>query len=127
MHVYLAARHIELTPAIREYVDSRIVNPVQEHNRLNVTRLEVQLYPEGEKGTYFGCHVLMSIKGHKDISVREIDHTLYEAIDVAKDRVLRQLTEARDRLLTRTRHPRKYSLGRLARALGWLRQRDAEA
>lgn len=122
MHVYLTARHIELTPAIRAYVDSRIVAPVRDHNRLHVTRVEVQLYPEGEKGNYVGCHVLVSVKGHKDISVREIDHSLFEAIDVAKDRVVRQLTELRDRILTRSRHPRKYSFARLARALGWSRQ-----
>ena len=124
MHVYVAARHVDSSDSIRAYVEDHLVNPIRSHTGLTVTRVEVQLFADGEKGNHFGCHVLISVKGNRDINVREVDETLYAAIDLAKDRVLRRLTELRDRILTVRRHPRKYSLSRLGRALGWIRGRS---
>ncbi len=128
MHVYLTARHMELTDAIRDYVERRIVSNVRSHNSLAVRRLEVQLFREGNKGPFFGCHVLVEAGGRHErheINVREIDKTnLYEAIDLAEARVLRQLSELRDELLTVRRHPRKYSIERFLRALGIRRARE---
>lgn len=127
MHVYLAARHLQLNDSIRDYVETRLVGPIREHNRLKITRVEIQLFAADDSGPKVGCHVLVSIKGAHEINVREIDGSLYEAIDLAKDRVMRQLTEQRDRMLTRSRHPKKYSFARLARALGWARSRQEPA
>ena len=64
--------------------------------------------------------MLVEVKGHKDINVREMQDNIRAAVDVAKDRVIRNLTEIRDKMLTQRRHPKKYSFGRLRRALGWL-------
>ena len=124
MHVYLAARHVELTDELRAYVEDHLVAPLREHSRLTINRVEVQLF---EEGTHGGCHVLVAVKGHHDLNVRELqDGGLYAAVDVAKDRVVRQLTEVRDKILTQARHPKKFSFARLGRALGWLRSKSAE-
>lgn len=125
MHVYLAARHLELTEPLRDYVEQHLIRHIREHTGLNIPRVEVQLFAEGDKGNHFGCHVLVEVKGDRSINVREIDDTLYEAIDLARDRVVRSMTELRDRLLTTRRHPKKYSFARLARALGWVRRHGA--
>jgi ribosomal subunit interface protein len=106
MHVYLTARHLELSDEIRDYVEARLCRPVREHNGLKVTRLEIQLFPDGEKGTHLGCHVRVTVKGPHELNVRERGQTLLQAIDLAKDRVVRQLSELRDRLLTGHRHRR---------------------
>lgn len=119
MHIYLAARHLELTPAIRDYAEEHLLTPIREHTGLHLTRIEVQLFPEGDKGNHFGCHVRVEVKGDRTINVRELAQTVYAAIDLAKDRVLHSLTDLRDRLLTVRRRPKKYSFARLARALGW--------
>ncbi len=119
MHVYLAARHVELSDELRAYVEAHLIEPLSHHTSLPINRVEVQLFEEGTKG---GCHVLVEIKGHRDINVRELQAGgTYAAVDVAKDRVVRQLTEVRDRILTTHRHPKKFSFARLGRALGWLR------
>jgi ribosomal subunit interface protein len=123
LHVYVAARHVDKSEGIKQYVEEHLVEPIRGHTGLNVRRVEVQLFADGEKGNHFGCHVEVKVKGNHDINVREIDQTLYAAIDLAKDRVLRQLTELRDKILTVRRHPKKYSVGRLARALGWIGRR----
>ena len=122
MHVYVAARHVEQTEAIKQYLQAHLIEPIRDHTRIKISRVEVQLFLDGDKADRFGCHVLVSVKGDKDINVRELDESLYAAIDVAKDRVLRQLTEVRNRMLTAGRHPRKYSFDKLARMLGWQRK-----
>ena len=116
MHVYLAARHVALSDELRSYVEAHLLEPIRSHNGLPIIRTEVQLYPEGAHGA---CHVLVEIKGHQDINIRERQDTLFAALDVAKDRVLHSLTDLRDRLLTQRRHPKKFSFARLGRALGW--------
>lgn len=117
MHVYLAARHVTLTDELRAYTEAHLLDPIRSHTGLNIIRVEVQLFAEGPNG---GCHVLVEIKGHKDINVREMQDNIQAAVDVAKDRVIRNLTEIRDKMLTQRRHPKKFSFGRLRRALGWL-------
>ena len=117
MHVYLAARHVTLTDELRAYTESHLLEPIRSHTGLTINRVEVQLFSEGPNG---GCHVLVEIKGHKDINVRELQDNIQAAIDVAKDRVVRHLTDVRDKILTQRRHPKKFSFGRLRRALGWL-------
>ncbi len=124
MHVYLTARHFDLTDELRAYAEKRLVEPIRSHNSLDITRIEIQLQPETERGGQIGCHVLVEIKGHNDLNVREIASDVHAAIDLANERVMPLLTDLRDKKLTLARHPKKYSLGKLARALGWRRARE---
>jgi ribosomal subunit interface protein len=118
--VYLTGRHLELDDATRDHVERNLVGPVRRHNRLNLTRMEIQLSKDAERGHHFECHVLLELKGGAVINIRERDPQLNAAIDQAQDRILRNLDEYKDRLLTLSRHPKKYSLARIARALGWI-------
>ncbi|MCA1664922.1 MAG: HPF/RaiA family ribosome-associated protein, partial [Myxococcales bacterium] len=102
---------------LRAYTEAHLLDPIRNHTGLTINRVEVQLFSEGQNG---GCHVLVEMKGHKDINVREMQDNIQAAVDVAKDRVIRNLTDVRDKILTQRRHPKKLSLGRLRRALGWL-------
>jgi ribosomal subunit interface protein len=123
LHVYLAARHVELTDALRAYVETHLIEPIRSHQgRLKLRHVEIQLFAEGDKADHFGCHVYLDSKGHQRVNVREIQNDLYSAIDLAKDRVVRNIIEIRDRMLTLRRHPKKYSFARLGRALGWIRR-----
>jgi putative sigma-54 modulation protein len=118
LHVYLTARQIDLTDSIREHVERRLIQPLREYTSLKIVRTEIQLYQETERGGMMGCHLLVEIKGNHDINIREVDNDLFAAIDLAKDRVFVALKERRDKMLTLSRHPRKYSLGKVLRALG---------
>jgi ribosome-associated translation inhibitor RaiA len=84
--------------------------------------MEVQLYHMSDRELRFGCHVHLELTQRHHIEIREEDRDLYEAIDRAQKRLVRAVTEYRDRQLTEGRHPRKYSFGRLARALGLSRR-----
>ncbi len=124
MHVYLAARHVALSDELRAYVEKHLIQPIRSHSHagLEVIRLEVQLFTEATKS---GCHVLVEITRHHEINVRELQDSIEAAVDVAKDRVMRQLTATRGRILTRRRHPMKLGFSRLGRALGWIRTNRA--
>jgi ribosomal subunit interface protein len=105
VHVYLTACHIGLTDAIRDYVESNLVDAVRSHTSMKITRMQVQLDHQGDWGNNFVCHVELEMPGHHDINIREEAGDLYAAIDVAKDRLLRALIDYRDRILTEKRHP----------------------
>lgn len=125
MHVYLAARHITLRDDLRAYVEKHLIQPIRAHSGLKIIRTEVQLFSEGAQG---GCHVLVEIKGHHEINVRELQDNIQAAVDLARDRVIRGLSQTRDKILRERRHPAKFGFARLGRALGWIRRnRTSEA
>jgi ribosomal subunit interface protein len=123
MLFYLTARHLELTDALRSHVERHLLEAVEGRTSAKIVRMEVQLYRTGDREIRYGCHVLLELTHRHDINVREEDRDLYEAIDLAQKRLVRVLTEYRDRQLTEGRHARKYSFDRLSRALGFFRRK----
>jgi ribosomal subunit interface protein len=117
----MTARHLELTDGLKNHVERHLVEAVRGHTGANITRMEVQLYQVSEREPLFGCHVTLELSPRHDLNIREEDNDLYEAIDVAQKRLLVALTAYRDRLITQSRHPKKYSYDRIARALGFRR------
>jgi len=106
MHIYLTARHFDLTDDVRDYVERRIIDPLRGHTALKIPRVEVQLYRESDRGARIGCHILVELKGHTDLNVRETAGDAPTAIDLAQERLMPLITEHRDRLLTLERQPR---------------------
>ncbi len=116
MDFYLTSRRVELTDAVQLYVERRLKRAVQGHAAGRASRMEVQLYRTSQREIRYGCHVLLALAGRHELNIREEDRDLYEAIDLAEKRLVRAMTEHRDRRLTENRHPRKYSLDRIVRA-----------
>jgi ribosomal subunit interface protein len=117
MHVYIAARHFQLTDAIREHIERHIVTAAQRHaDAHDLNRIEVQL-ATGQRDARYTCHVLVQLPGHRDINISEHDHDLYAAINNAEKRLVSTLVNSRERLLTQHRHPRKFSWRKIARLL----------
>jgi ribosome-associated translation inhibitor RaiA len=125
LHVYLTARHLELDDPTREYVERHLVRPVGAYARLHAKRMQIHLSKDAERGHHYECHVVIELKRGRTLNIRERDPVLNAAIDQCSDRVVNNLTEMKDRMLTTTRHPKKYSLARIARALGWLTRKRA--
>lgn len=114
MHVYLTARHFELTARIREHVERRIIDTLRTHaDAHDLNRVEVQL-GTGQRDERYSCHVLVQLPGHRDVNISEHHHDLYAAIDLAEKRLLSSLVALRERRLTVGRRTRK--IGRLLRS-----------
>ena len=124
MQLYLTARHMDLSEALRDHVERHLRQPVENHTSVKATRMEVQLYKTSDREVRYGCHVLLELTHRHDINIREEDRDLYAAIDLAQKRLMRTVVDYRDRQLTEGRRARKYSFGRMARALGFAPRRE---
>lgn len=105
MDFYVTARprSFELTPAMREYVERRLVKAVDARaSAHDLVRMEVQL-THFEHEARFRCHVLLQLPAHKDINITEETHDVYEAIDLVEKRLTRNLTDERQRQLSEKR------------------------
>ncbi len=105
MHLYVTARpgSFELSDAIRHYVEKRLVKAVEAHSPANdLVRMEVQL-TRSEHEERYRCHVLLQLPSNRDINITEETHDVYEAIDIAEKRLLRHLTDQRQRVITEKR------------------------
>lgn len=117
MHVYITARHFDLTDAIREHVLTHLVETVERHARPSeLSRIEVQL-TTGQRDALYGCHVMVQLTGQREVNITEHNHDLYAAVDLVQKRLLSSLAAARETQLTKKRHPRKFSWQKLTRLL----------
>ncbi|MGC4066794.1 MAG: HPF/RaiA family ribosome-associated protein [Polyangiaceae bacterium] len=109
MDLYVTARpgHFEMTPAIRNYVEKRLVHAVEARSAAHdLVRMEVQL-TQFEHESRYRCHVMLSLPAHQDINITEETHDLFEAINLVEKRLVRNLTEQRQRLLAEKREAKK--------------------
>ncbi|MFZ5890728.1 MAG: ribosome hibernation-promoting factor, HPF/YfiA family [Myxococcota bacterium] len=108
MHIYVTARHFDLTPSIRSYVEKRLVDAARAHSAAHdLVRMEVQLTQVDARDTRFRCHILLQLPAHHDINITEETLDLYEAVDRAEKRLIRRLTDERQRQVSATRHPKE--------------------
>jgi len=88
MNLTISGHHLELTPAIREYVQSKLAR-IKRHFD-NVDKLT-------EKEKRQKAEINVHIKG-KDLHAESIAHDLYAAIDALIDKLDRQVIKHKDRL-----------------------------
>lgn len=92
MNLQISGHHIEVTPALREYVDAKL-DPVIRHFD-KVTGVSVVLSVEKLKQK---AEVTVHVPG-KDMHVEEAGDDLYAAIDVMFDKLDRQVQKYKQKL-----------------------------
>ncbi|TAH47569.1 MAG: ribosome-associated translation inhibitor RaiA [Betaproteobacteria bacterium] len=85
MNLNITGRHVEVTPAIRDYVSSKLDRVVRHFD--NVTSVGVTLSVEKLKQK---AEVTVHVRG-KDIFVESDDNDMYAAIDAMADKLDRQV------------------------------------
>ncbi|MDX9884094.1 ribosome hibernation-promoting factor, HPF/YfiA family [Thauera sp.] len=85
MNLNITGRHVEVTPAIRDYVTSKLDRVIRHFD--NVTSVAVILSVEKLKQK---AEVTLHVRG-KDIFVESEDTDLYAAIDAMTDKLDRQV------------------------------------
>lgn len=127
MMLYVTARQIELTDPLRRYVEERLVRSVERHGgRMDVVSMEVQLYEPAHREVRSGCHVLLKLPDRRSVNIREESQDMYETIDLAEKRLVRELTDLREKRLTVARHPKKYHAAQVALGERELRDQEVE-
>lgn len=85
MNITITGHHVEVTPAIREYVESKLDRVIRHFD--NVTSINVILSVEKLKQK---AEVTLHVRG-KDLFVESDDSDLYAAIDSMTDKLDRQV------------------------------------
>lgn len=92
MNLNITGHHIELTPAIREYVSGKLDKVIRHFD--NVTSVSVILSVEKLNQK---AEVTVHVRG-KDIHVETTDGDLYAAIDAMTDKLDRQVIKYKQKI-----------------------------
>ena len=101
MNLSITGRHLEVTPAINEYVKTKMARVARHFD--NVIDTQVMLSIERLKHT---AEVTMRLPG-KDLHCEASDENLYAAIDLLADKIDRQVIKYKDKVQTPAHEPLK--------------------
>lgn len=95
MRIEVTGRHMEITPAIQEYAESKCGRLTRYFDRIQEI---VVLVSEQPKPAQFDVEIRVDVEHRDDFVARAQGQDLYEAIDLCVDKMSRQLTEFKERL-----------------------------
>lgn len=104
----IKATNVELTPAIREYVEEKLayLDQLLPDESSIMADVEVgKTTHHHQKGDVMRCEVNLQVPGEL-LRVEKTEKDLYKAIDKVKDHLARQIKEWRDRQIDKHRGPR---------------------
>lgn len=101
MNLSITGRHLEVTPAIREYVMNKMARVSRHFD--NVIDTQVILTIERLKHT---ADVTMRLRG-KDVHCQASDANLYAAIDLLADKIDRQVIKYKTKVQNHAHEPVK--------------------
>lgn len=106
MEIKILTKNIELTPAIRDYVEKRVTNLGKLLNKIEDEGGEVLINFEVGKSTnhhkageYFHTDCSIKIKGNNYYASSDKED-LYEAIDAVKDSLFNKISKEKDKKQT---------------------------
>jgi len=99
MKVIVKARHMDLTPSLREHAEEKLGKAIMRIFDKPAAKIEIELSDIGNNrdGNHMECRVSVSIPQSKTVVITEIDDDMYKAIDLAHDRLLLQIKRQRDK------------------------------
>lgn len=101
MNLSITGRHLEVTPAIREYVINKMARVSRHFD--NVIDTQVILSIERLNHT---AEVTMHLRG-KDLHCEAVDENLYAAIDLLADKIDRQVLKYKNKAQDHSNEPVK--------------------
>ncbi|RTZ43122.1 ribosome-associated translation inhibitor RaiA [Candidimonas sp. SYP-B2681] len=101
MNLSITGRHLDITPAIRQYVTEKLARVARHFD--NVIDTQVILSIEPLKHT---ADITMRLRG-KDIHCEAADENLYAAIDLLADKIDRQVLKYKSKIQDHAHEPVK--------------------
>ncbi|MFA6475185.1 MAG: ribosome-associated translation inhibitor RaiA [Patescibacteria group bacterium] len=101
MNIQLSGKNIELTEALKQYVDTKIGGLAKFNESITEIRVTLEDVREQHKEEFKATaqfHV-----GHEVLFTEEVAATMYAAIDIVKDEMERQLRDLKNKLETKHR------------------------
>lgn len=101
MNLNICGRHLDVTPAIREYVTNKLARVLRHFDHVIDTQVMLSVEPLRHK-----AEITMRLSG-KDIHCEALDENLYAAIDALADKVDRQVLKYKDKVQNHVAEPAK--------------------
>lgn len=95
MRIEVTGKHLDLTPALTQFADGKCQKLPRYYD--GVQEIFVTL-EQKQKHDEFEVEVRANVEKHDDFVVRVTTHDLYEGIDIAVDKMARQLADFKERL-----------------------------
>ena len=100
MLVNISAKHLELTPAIEQYIRSKVTRLERHFDKV----LQITFVIEKEPHHGFHVELITDVEHHEDFIANSKHDDLYACVDLVLDRGVRQLTDHKDRIRSH-KHP----------------------
>jgi putative sigma-54 modulation protein len=108
MELNIKSTNLELTPAIRAYVEEKILSAEKYMNHMPVTNCDVEVElttNHHHKGDIFRAEVNLSV-GKDLLRVEKTESDLYKAIDKVKDHLIDLVKKHKEKRLAKDRKMR---------------------
>lgn len=102
MNLTISGHHIEVTPALKEYVNTKLERVVKHADQVLDLTVVLSVDNQKEKELRQKASCATRFKGH-DIFVETADADLYAAIDALSDKLARQLSKLKEKNTDRKR------------------------
>ena len=97
MNLTISGHHLEVTPALREYVIAKLERITRHFDQVVDVSVRLTIDNQKEKERRQKAEVTLHVKG-KDIFVEQAHEDLYAAIDQLMDKLDRQVVRHKDKL-----------------------------
>jgi putative sigma-54 modulation protein len=97
MNLKISGHHLEVTPALREYVITKLERVIRHFDQVIDGTVLLAVDNHKEKAKRQKAEITLHVKG-REIFVESADSDLYAAIDLLIDKLDRQVIRHKDRL-----------------------------
>jgi putative sigma-54 modulation protein len=98
MNLTISGHHVEMTPALREYVLTKLDRVTRHFDQVVDVNVLLSFEKLSEKGRRNNAEVTLHVKD-RDIFVEQASEDMYAAIDKLMDKLERQVQRHKDRKL----------------------------
>lgn len=95
MRIEVRGRRLELTEAITRYADGKCQRLPRYYDGVQEILVTLTKSPKREE---YEIEIIADVEKHDDFVARVTSHDLYEGIDLAVDKLSRQLSDFKERL-----------------------------
>ncbi|CEJ96306.1 Ribosome hibernation protein YhbH [Caballeronia glathei] len=107
MNLKISGHHLELTPALREYVITKLDRVLRHFDQVIDGNVVLSVDNHREKDKRQKVEINLHLKG-KDIFIESCDVDMYAAIDLMVDKLDRQVIRHKDKIQGHAREAMKY-------------------
>lgn len=97
MNVTISGHHLEITPALREYVLNKLERIIRHFDQVVDVQVLLSVEKNTEKDKRQKAEVTVHVKG-RDIFVENAHEDMYAAIDTLMDKLDRQVVKHKDKV-----------------------------